>query len=177
MITLHVAVDRRGFDGLARKIPLAIARGLNEGGDKVRTEVKRALWRQTGVRKYSSINSRTADSGKGFARAAPGRLAYQIIATGKGIPIAEFPVTNTGHGIDAKTWGVDHLFQRSFGIKGEGVAGFRARLTNKRFPIRKLYGPSLSKELMKGEASATFHASSAAHVPPAILKQLMKALG
>jgi len=43
---------------LSKKIPLAIARGLNEGGNKVRTQVQHALQRQTGLVKYRSVTSR-----------------------------------------------------------------------------------------------------------------------
>jgi len=159
-----------------KAIPTAVARGLNEGGDKVRTQVQRALKTQTGVMKYASITSRMKDSGRGWARAAPGRLAYQIVATGKGMPIREFPVRNTGKGIDAKTWGVDHVFKRSFGIVGRGVDGFRARTTSKRFPVRKLYGPALPKELTKGEVVKVFYVSAQTNVPPAVLKHLLKAI-
>jgi hypothetical protein len=65
------------------------------------------------------------------------------IATGKGIPITEFPVTVTSKGVAAKTWGVDHLFKRSFTEKLTGK--LRARLGPSRFPSRALCGPSLPK--------------------------------
>lgn len=176
MLKLRVKFVGPDVAKIKAKIPLAIARGLNEGGDKVRTQVQRNLKTQTGVTKYSSVTSRMKDSGRGFARAAPGRLAYQIIATGKGLPIKEFPVRNTGHGIDAKTWGVDHLFKRSFGIVGRGVDGFRARLSSKRLPMRSFFGPSLSKELTEGKDVKVFFDASTAYVPPAVLKHLLKAI-
>ncbi|VTZ52501.1 conserved hypothetical protein [Methylocella tundrae] len=176
MIALRVKVISKA-GRFETAIPLAIARGLNEGGDKVRTQVQRALKTQTGVTKYASITSRMQDSGRGYARAAPGKLAYQIIAKGKGIPIKEFPVKDTGHAIDARTWGVDHVFKRSFGMPGLGVDGFRARLTDKRLPIRKLYGPSLPKELVKDKAAEVFIASAQGVVPAAVLKHLLKSVG
>ncbi|ACK50494.1 hypothetical protein Msil_1544 [Methylocella silvestris BL2] len=188
MITFRVKVEGLKKN-LAAGIPMVIARGLNEGGDKVRTQVQRALKTQTGVSKYSSITSRIdtlrayasrnagsigANHGSGFS--SSGSMSYHIIAKGKGIPIAEFPVRLTKKGIAAKTWGVDHLFKRSFGVPGQGVAGFRARLTGKRFPIRKLYGPSLPKELTTGAAREAFLASLA-FVPVAVLKRLGRHLG
>ena len=154
----------------ASKIPQAISRGLNEGGDLVRTRVQRALKAQTNVKSYRSITSRVRT-----VRAFPGSLHYDIVATGKGIPISEFPVTVTSKGVDAKTWGVDHLFKRSFAEGGTGV--LRARLSSSRFPIRKLYGPSLPKELGRGETPGVFASAVAQFVPPAIVKHLGRALG
>ena len=151
------------------KVPQAIARGLNEGGDLVRTRVQRALKVQTSVKSYRSITSRVRT-----VRAFAGSLHYDIVASGKGIPIEEFPVAVTSKGIDAKTWGVDHLFKRSF---AEANGALRARLGRSRFPIRKLYGPSLPKELGRGDIPAVFASATAQFVPPAILKHLARALG
>lgn len=158
------------------RIGRAIVEGLNEGGDKTRTQVQRALKVQTGVSKYSSITSRMADSGKGWARAAPGRLQYVIVAKGKGLPIKEFPA-RLAKAVIAKPWGVAHVFKRSFGLKGGGVDGFRARLGPKRFPIRKLYGPSLPKEIIQGDAAVVFESSAEAFVPAAVIKRLGRVLG
>ncbi|WP_051335293.1 hypothetical protein [Methylocapsa acidiphila] len=176
MLELRFRIEGFNKAAFEKALSSAIARGLNEGGDKVRTQVQRTMKTDTNVTKYASIVSRMKDSGRGWARAAPGRLAYQIVASGKGIPIKEFPVRDTGKGIDAKTWGVDHLFKRSFGIKGKGVAGFRARLGAKRLPVRGFYGPSLPKELTEKVVLATFYRSAEAYVPPAVLKHLLKSL-
>jgi hypothetical protein len=160
------------FAGMSAAMHQAEARGLNEGGDKVRTAVQRALWRQTSVKNYRSITSRVRTT-----RAFEGSLSYTIIATGKGIPIREFPVRLTGAGVVAQVWGVAHQFQRSFGEKDHpGVEGFRARLGASRLPIRKFYGPALPKELGKGESANAFYRAASEFVPPAILKHLARAL-
>lgn len=164
----------RQIDGIEARIPRAIVQGLNEGGDKVRTQVMRTLWKQTGLTKYASVTSRVRT-----ARASEGGLTYQIIAPGKPpIPIIEWPVTvnkGPGGGVDAKTWGVDHLFKRSF---QEAGGALRARTTSKRFPVRVLHGPSLAKELVsdKGSVPAVFYAAVSAEVLPAIVKRLGRVL-
>ena len=48
----------RDLERIQAQLPQAIARGLNEGGDKVRTQVQRALQKQTSLVKYSSVTSR-----------------------------------------------------------------------------------------------------------------------
>ncbi len=176
-----VRVDISAFDKLALRVgqmqvgvQRAIVQGLNEGGDKVRTQVMRTLWKQTGLTKYASVTSRIRT-----ARAHDGALTYQIVAPGMPpIPITEWPVkviSGPGGGVDAKTWGVDHLFKRSF---QEADGALRARTTAKRFPIRKLYGPSLAKELVseKGTVPAVFVATASAEVPAAIIKRLARVM-
>jgi len=181
---VHFSVDVRELTRLEQRLTVmpglflrAAAEGLNDGGDKVRTKVQRALKVQTGVKLYRSITSRMQASGRGFARASAGNLTYQIIATGKGIPISEFAARRTGRGISAPVWGVDHRFKRSFAIAGKGVEGFRARTTSKRFPIRKLYGPALPKEMTKGKIPAVFFGAVQTDVVPAIGARLVKAFG
>ncbi len=164
---VKVAFSAKRID--TSRIATAIARGLNEGGDLVRTRVQRTLKTQTNVKNYRSITSRVRT-----VRAFAGGLHYEIIASGKGIPIAEFPVAVTSKGVDAKTWGVDHLFQRSF---QETNGKLRARLGHSRFPIRALYGPSLPKELGRGDVPGVFTSATAHFVPPAIVKHLARALG
>ena len=169
MSLIDVKVDLSSVRFDASKVPQAIARGLNEGGDLVRTRVQRALKVQTNVKSYRSITSRIRT-----VRAFAGSLHYDIVASGSGIPIEEFPLTVTGKGVDAKTWGVDHLFKRSF---QEANGTLRARLGRARFPIRKLYGPSLPKELARGDIPGVFANATAHFVPPAIVKNLLRALG
>jgi hypothetical protein len=158
---------------LSAKIPQAIARGLNEGGDKVRTQVQHALQRQTGLTMYSSVTSRVHTM-----RAYPGMLNYQIIAKGKpGIPIKEFRAILRPRGVVAFPWGKEHDFKRSFVGKGRVSGSFLARLGKERFPLRRLFGPSLAKELDKDESAQAFNSGASAFVPPAIEKHLDKLLG
>src|ERR1700722_17353206 len=69
---------QRDLDRLQAKLPQAIARGLNEGGDRVRTQTQRALQKQTGLTRYASVTKRVRT-----ARAFPGPLNYSIIVSGK----------------------------------------------------------------------------------------------
>ncbi|MGI3902474.1 MAG: hypothetical protein ACRYGP_16900 [Janthinobacterium lividum] len=178
MSGIAVRVDTSSFDKLSQRVGAmqmrvarAIPQGLNKGGERVRTQLQRALKQQTNVKAYSSITSRVRP-----LMAHEGGLQYQIVVKGGAIPIKEFPVHLTLRGVDADTWGVEHLFARSFGIKGEGVEGFRARLGSARFPIRKLKGPNLAKELDRGVVPSVFTFAAREFIPPALLRQLASAL-
>ena len=188
MIGFRVAFAKKGgFDKLSKAMPMAIARGLNEGGDKVRTQVQKSLWKQTGATSYTrSILPRVRTKhafGQGFAPKsgigpiAGASLSYEIIVDGKWMKLEEFKVSVTNKGIDAKTWGVDHLFQRSFLFNGEKAKNpYKARLGKSRFPIRGLKGPNLAKELDRGDTPKRFYLYARLYVGPAILKHIAKAL-
>jgi hypothetical protein len=142
----------------------AVQDGLTEGGDKVRTKVRKALKAQTNPIKYATITSRVDGKRNGFS--------YFIEAKGGGLPIKEFPHSAPGS-VSASPWGVARTFKRSF-VKAGGA--LVARLTRKRFPVRKLYGPSLSKELVKDQSLAAFEVGVRADVVPAIDKRLARLL-
>ena len=182
---LLAATRFRNFRPLVHR---AIREGLNQGGDKVATDVRKALWKQTGVKQYKSILSRTrtikaVDGGVGA-------FAYTIVGMGKGIPIKEFKVgvrTGAGGGVVANPWGVPHQFKRSFRSKSgrllARLPGTMSEWTDKsgkrhrRAALRGLYGPSIAKEIVQGAVPTVFLLSAASQVEPAIRARLVKALG
>jgi hypothetical protein len=182
-IGFRVSISEQGpsLQSRMRRVPQAIAFGLNNGGRLVFTQVRRGLWKQIGSKKYSTVTSRT------FAMPAkPGALAFTIVAKGKPIPITDFSVRRVAHGVQASPWASARVFARSFQEKapgGEFLPGaFRARLSEAREPIRRLYGPNLAKQLLgitrnDQTIPELFARSAAIHVPPQIIKALSKALG
>ena len=152
------------------KVRRAGAEGLNEGGDKERTLVRRDLREQTGVKRYGSVLKRTRTR-----RATPSRLEYEIRGEGKGMPIDEFPVrASVGAPVAATPWGVPHRFKRSFKTSAKGL--LRARRGSSRFPIRSLRGPSVAKEIVKDQTADGFEATAAPLVRAAVLKRLGRLL-
>jgi hypothetical protein len=143
----------------------AVQEGLTEGGDKVRTKVRKALKTQTNPLKYATITSRVDGLRAG--------MSYIIKAKGKGLPIEEFPHSAPG-AVTASPWGVARTFKRSF-VKAGGA--LMARLSRSRFPIRKLFGPSLRKELVKDQSLAAFELGVRTDIVPAIDKRLARLIG
>jgi hypothetical protein len=164
---------RRDLDRMQAKLPQAIARGLNEGGDKVRTQAQRALQKQTGLVRYGSVTKRTRT-----ARAFPGGLSYSIIVSGKpATKPSEFRTrvtTGPGGGVTIWVWGVAHKFKRSFQQKMKG--GLRMRLDASRLPVRGFDGPNLAKEAVKDQTAEAFFRTAGAVVAPIVEKHLMRAL-
>jgi hypothetical protein len=163
----------RQLDQMQAKLPQAIARGLNEGGDKVRTQTQRALQKQAGLTRYASVTKRTRT-----ARAFLGGLNYSIIVSGKpATRPAEFRTrvtTGPGGGVTIWMWGVAHKFKRSFQQKLKG--GLCMRLDAARLPVRGFDGPNLAKEAVKDQTAQAFFRTTAAVVAPIVEKHLMRAL-
>lgn len=181
---LLTAKRLRGFKAGVER---AIREGLNQGGNKVATDVRKALWKQTGVKQYKSILSRTSTIGA--VDHGGGDYRFVIVASGKGVPIKEFSVKvskGAGGGVVANPWNVAHKFKRSFQTAS---GAYRARLpgarvsftgkdgkTHRGYRLRGLYGPSIAKEAMQGAVPTVFHLSVAAQVQPIILARLARAL-
>jgi hypothetical protein len=177
----------KGLEAQQGKVLRAIAQGLNEGGDKVRTQVRKAMREQTGLIRLNSVTKREGNirafatglapkSGVGPSRGAS--LEYAIIYRGKpNTKPDEFKkavAKGPGGGVTVWMWNVAHKFKRSFQQKFKG--GLRMRRRDPRLPIRAFDGPNLAKEAVKDQVAATFLAQSAALVPPMIEKRLARAL-
>jgi hypothetical protein len=161
---------------LHARIPIAIAQGLNEGGDKVRTQVRAAMRQQTGLVRLKSVTERSST-----IRAFPGKLAYTIVFKGKPTTKPDEFVTRVkkgpGGGVTVRMWGVDHRFPRSFQIAGmSGAAGLRMRLGGPRIPIRGFKGPNLAKEAVKGDVAQTFTREAETLVMPIVEKQIARVI-
>ena len=184
---------------VATKLPQVAKEGLKEGGDLVRTDVRKALQTQTSVKKYGTIVSHTYGGG------LKGPLEYAIEAKGNGLPIQEFPFrasrskrmqvrwskrehwriqdhdalgrfgplddTNEA-GVKATMWGSVHAFQRSFTHPEKGPAAIRGGIKQ----IRKIFGPSLPKELTKDQSASAFQAGAQTKVLDAVLKRIGRLL-
>ncbi len=178
MITISIDASglkrlERDLDRLRVKIPLAVARGLNEGGDKVRTQVQRALQKQTSLVRYVSVTSRTRT-----VRAFGESPSYSIIVNGRATKPKEFKtrvVKGPGGGVTVVMWNNPHRFPRSFQQAVRG--GLRMRLGGSRLPIRGFDGPNLAKEAVKDETKRAFFDTVETAIVPAVEKMLAKALG
>jgi len=142
----------------------AFRRALNHTGDKTFTQVKRTLSKQMGLTQKALMgNGRNLKK----RRAAGGALDYQIISHGGAIRLKEFKHRVTSKGLTAYPWGVRHSFKSAFVIPRYGGNLYRRR-TSKRFPLEALYGPNISKELVKDATAAAFQAIVATELPPRV---------
>lgn len=183
---------------LPPKARRAMSEGLREGGDKVRTKVRKALKEQTNVKRYGAIVDRT----KSFAA----ELEYTIRGSRKPLSIPEEiptrgragkgairwsrrrhwqlqarqaggrfgPLPDVPPEVTSRPWNVSHLFKRSF----VGEQGMRAAIPadGGKWRFRKLFGPNVAKEIVKDRSLATFQAAIKTDVLPPIEKRLARVM-
>jgi hypothetical protein len=126
----------------------AMSRALNHEGDKGRTQVKRALVKQTGI-KYGAV-----DKAMATIRSTPATLTYQLKARGAETNIAWFGGRQRGKGVSAAPWNKRRIFRHAFIVPRFGRAFIRT--SNKRLPIRWVYGPNVARELVKDTSAAAW---------------------
>ena len=126
---------------------------LNHEGDKGRTQVKRALVKQTGI-KYGAI-----DKAMATIHSTPATLTYRLKARGEETNIAWFGGVQRGKGVSAAPWNKRRIFAHSFIVPRFGRAFLRRSM--QRLPIRGVYGPNIARELVKDSSAAAWHAGVA----------------
>lgn len=132
---------------------IAMSRALNHEGEKGRTQVKRALVKQTGI-KYGAV-----DKSMTTIRSTPATLTYRLKARGDETNIAWFGGVQRQKGVSAAPWNKRRIFAHSFIIPRFGRAFIRT--SKKRLPIRWLYGPNLARELVKDYSAAAWRSGVA----------------
>jgi hypothetical protein len=131
----------------------ALSRALNHEGDKGRTQVKRALAKQTGI-KYGAIEKAMAT-----IRATSATLTYRLKARGDETNIAWFGGVRRRKGVSAAPWNKWRIFRHAFIVPRFGRAFIRT--SKSRLPIRPLYGPNLARELVKDSSAAAWQSGVA----------------
>lgn len=157
-------------DGIARittaltalegtKAHTALRRAINHTGAKCYTRTRRTLAKQIG------LTQAWLDKGKlKKLSASGGALEYHIYTVGGAVRAKEFKHYVGKKGITFYPWGVAHNIRSAFVIKRYS-SNFYRRRTRKRFPLEALYGPNISKELVKDATAAAFFAIVRSDLP------------
>jgi hypothetical protein len=147
-VHFEVAVQSVGEQAAVR----AFSRALNSEGNKVRTQVRRALRQQTGA-KAGLINSETRTIRSSFAN-----LSYTIEARGDYLGLSHFSPRQFGYGVRAKPWGRWQRFESAF-LVGSLANNAFVREGRSRLPIKKMFGPAIPKEMVRDATRDAFEAA------------------
>ena len=132
---------------------------LWRGGNEARTQIKRVLSKQTGI-KYGMIDKAMQTK----FREKPD-LLYELEVTGEETNLNLFGAIQRKKGISARPWNQRRIFKGTFFAYGGKV--FR-RVGPARWPIKPAYGPNIARELVKDETRKFWETA----VPPAIMKRV-----
>jgi len=148
---------RRHFENAVRLVgeeqaTRAFNRALNSEGNKVRTQVRRSLRKQTGA-KQDLINRETKSFRSSFSS-----LTYKIEARGSHLGLSHFNPRQFSYGVRAKPWGRSQRFEKAFLVSSLSNNVF-VREGKSRFPIRKMFGPAIPKEMVQDATRDAFEAA------------------
>lgn len=170
---IGIAIDTAEIGRLAdlmqnagKVAPAAVARALNRTANETRTAMSRALVQQTGL-PYGAVRSAITT-----LPASAGSLTAAIIAKGSYVPLKLFKARQTGKGVSAAPWNKRRVFPHTFLIRRYAGNVYR-RVSKKRFPLHKLYGPAIPVEFTKDQSELAFQATA----PVVLLKRLEHELG
>lgn len=166
----------------------AFARALNRVVDSTHGRVAKLLTREMGVKRPAV--------GKAMrkVRASAATLEGKVIGAGKhfslidsrGVKIARVKGTLGGHSVrlqrvSAGAWNVQRTYKGAFAGRGAAGAAAGAGATHifarkgaGRFPIRKLWGPSVPREMVRDHAVAAFEKTVAEVLPTRIDHELSR---
>jgi hypothetical protein len=131
---------------------LAFSRALNHEGRKSFTAVKRSL------RKQTDIPPSLIAAAMQFKSSNRKHLRTIISGSGNELPLRLFKPSQFSYGVRAKVWGKHQTYRSAFIVAKYGGNVFH-RTSKKRFPIQRLFGPSIPKEMVKDETLETFEQS------------------
>ena len=131
---------------------LAFSRALNHEGCKTFTAVKRTLRKQTDIPPFMITASMA------FRSSSRHNLRTIITGSGKELPLSLFKPSQFSYGVRAKAWGRHQMYRSAFIVAKYGGNVFH-RTSRKRFPIERMFGPSIPKEMAKDQTLETFEQS------------------
>ncbi|MCA1776062.1 MAG: hypothetical protein LC676_10765 [Loktanella sp.] len=132
-----------------RDAKTAFRRALNHEGRKSYTAVKRAL------RKQTSIRSATVSKQTRFEGPRGDNLTATIEATGNHLGLVHFKPKQFSYGVRAKVWGESQRFPSAFIVGSLGGNVFK-REGEGRLPIKRMFGPSIPREMIKDASIKAF---------------------
>jgi hypothetical protein len=147
---LTINIDPKSFAELDRKLSSlqgeifagAVSRALNRAGDSATTQLGRELSAQTGM------GVRAVRENVSTKPSRPDELSYVITVEGGPQPLSEFSPRQTRRGVSAAPWRQRRTFPGTF-VRPGGVI---KRVGKARLPIKALWGPSLAREVTRGDA-------------------------
>ncbi|MEW5422667.1 hypothetical protein [Amorphus sp. 3PC139-8] len=140
IVALGEVYERAGKDG-----PKIVAAAMNQRGNVAFTQVARATAKETGL----PVGQTKQHMRK--VKAQPRDLVFTIRAWGKNLSLKNFGARQVRKGVSHKGWGRRQVAKGAFIIEKYDGEVYR-RISKKRRPITKLYGPSIPDEMVKGES-------------------------
>ncbi len=139
-VKLDIATLKKGLDAQHRQVLKAASYSINRAIDGVRTAAARDIADQTKL-KVTDVKKRMY-----VKRANPDFLITELTAYPLTPNLSKFKATLNKTGTAASAWERRKTYRHAFKLPSGTVV---TRTTNKRFPLKGLRGPSLTRTFMK----------------------------
>ncbi len=167
--------------GGQRKFAIAAARSLNKVGGKARTQVRRNLTAQTGLKRAVIVRA-VRD-----LPASPGRLRHELSSTGGDVALKYFSAKEFSKGVKAKPFGQWKMFEGVFIRAGAfpnrvATAKFGGhamkRAGSGKWPVeRQKSGVVIPAEMVKGATAASWRTVVDTDLPARLIHDLSRVSG
>lgn len=157
----------------------ALARAVNRVTNTVHGRVIRAIRKQSDIPTAiirRDISKRLSNPSGG------GAIEGVIFAKGNPLSLKHFRARQFAFGVKAKWGGSWHSYPSAFMGPRPGVISKRLgghvfiRTTAKRFPIEKLFGPSVPEEMVRAESARVFNETVEDMLPRRVFHELSRLL-
>lgn len=176
-VRTNIVEVRRQLPRYRRQVTVAAYRALNRTATQVRTQARRALARQMGLPQKQIKHLIDVRKAGRF------RLEADVnVPVRPPLNVTRFQARKTNRGISAKPWGNRRVFAGTFFLRGGkqgggGVEPVMVRKGRSRFPIRPVWGPSISREFVRDEVDAAMRRATTERFPVLFERQLRYELG
>ena len=130
-------------------IPQATNRTLNRVGSAVSKAVMRDVAKQAGL----SQRDLKKDTKTRTVKSRFTSLAFRFTVLWGAIPLKRFKPTRSKTGVKAKAWGKSKVYDGAFIVDSMGSHVYK-RTSDKRTPIKKLYGPTPARLAMSEQTES-----------------------
>lgn len=154
-----------------RQKTVVVTRALNRVGDQAYTQVVRDVAKQTGA-KQRRVRA-VVDKKKAWANSGS---VYRIVARDGHMPLKDFNARPVKKGVSAAPWNKRRIFRGTFMVASLGGNVFR-RVGEGRTPIKKLWGPAIPKEMVRGETAKNAMSLIRTKLPERIIHETEFELG
>ena len=181
----EIGVLAKAFQQAGSKTPLVLSRGLNKAGLKARTQMRRDLVGQTGLKYGVFVRALRSTS------ATPSSLAFVIKSKGGNVSLKFFKPREGKGGVTARPWNGSTFYRGAFTKSGGG------RRKTKRFKSPKLKGQVfvnvdggrwrgriaivksglfIPEEMVTGRSASAFNAAVTQELPTEVGRALLSIL-
>jgi len=149
----------------------ATASALNKAAKNVQVEASKQ------IRQYRHLPAATVKKALTIIKAIPGRLSATIIASGRPIPLKQYGAHTTKSGVtvtvmpESGSKVVTAFGNKAFQAPVYGDNVF-VRTSQKRLPIKKLYGPSIPTAMVKDSVESALRVSAGDNWPKRFKEEL-----